>query len=268
MSLSSLKSAAKQREMLIYTICICFYLPIFNFIPLGSDFFVKKYGVSVVDANNYVAIPYLVGAACSPVVGFLVNYLGYSIQFVILASASLCAIHVTLLVAHFSIPFTMVWMGVSYAMCAASLLPMVALVVPTRELGMAYGLMTAFQNLGLAVLPLVLVPILGTTATLSQYYEVEHIFIYMSGFGAACALILMILDRSCYAGILSCSATRVKILQAAVFKGLSPNTAENTGLDALLSPNTTHHLRDEEMKKTDAMRRARGGSFHGTVPGV
>ena len=63
---------------------------------------------------------------------------------------------VTLLVAHFSIPFTMVWMGVSYAMCAASLWPMVALVVPTRELGMAYGLMTALQNLGLEITKAVL----------------------------------------------------------------------------------------------------------------
>ena len=44
-------------------------------------------------------------------------------------------------------------------MCAASLWPMVAIIVDLKQLGTAYGLMTALQNLGLAVAPLVIGPL-------------------------------------------------------------------------------------------------------------
>ena len=42
-------------------------------------------------------------------------------------------------------------MGVSYSMLASALWPMVALVVPEYQLGTAYGIMQAVQNLGMAV---------------------------------------------------------------------------------------------------------------------
>lgn len=45
-------------------------------------------------------------------------------------------------------------MGIAYSVCAAALWPSVALLVDTDKLGTAYGLMTALQNLGLAVAPL------------------------------------------------------------------------------------------------------------------
>ncbi len=42
-------------------------------------------------------------------------------------------------------------MGLSYSMLASALWPMVALVVPEYQLGTAYGIMQAVQNLGMAV---------------------------------------------------------------------------------------------------------------------
>lgn len=46
-------------------------------------------------------------------------------------------------------------MGVGYSILACALWPMVALVIPENQLGTAYGIMQAVQNLGLAVVPLV-----------------------------------------------------------------------------------------------------------------
>ena len=42
--------------------------------------------------------------------------------------------------------------GISYSMLAASLWPMVNLLVESHQLGTAYGLMQSWQNLGLAVI--------------------------------------------------------------------------------------------------------------------
>ena len=46
-------------------------------------------------------------------------------------------------------------MGFAYSLLAASLWPMVSLIIPEHQLGTAYGFMQAIQNLGLAVISLV-----------------------------------------------------------------------------------------------------------------
>ena len=136
---------------LIYVICVTFYVPVFVFISVAAEFFMKKYDASQDDANAYVAIPYSVSAIASPIMGFLIDKAGYSIQFVTLACISLCSIHLCFAYTDLDPTYIMIWMGVTYSVCAASLWPMVALIVSFQNLGSAYGLMTALQNLGLAV---------------------------------------------------------------------------------------------------------------------
>lgn len=46
-------------------------------------------------------------------------------------------------------------MGIGYSVLACALWPMVAMVIPEHQLGTAYGVMQAVQNLGLAVVPLI-----------------------------------------------------------------------------------------------------------------
>ena len=47
----------------------------------------------------------------------------------------------------------MVWLGVSYAMGASAMWPMVSFILPSHVLGTAYGLMTAIQNFGTSLAP-------------------------------------------------------------------------------------------------------------------
>ena len=155
----------------------------------------------------------------------------------------------------------MVWMGVTYAICAASLWPMVALIVPLDNLGSAYGLMTALQNLGLAVAPLSIAPILGKTATIDQYKTLEIVFSIISGVAVVCSLFLFLIDKTCYQSILSSSARDVKTIQAGRLKHLSPSSALEKGLDALLSPNTDHLLKAEEIAKLKVRMKTRSQSF-------
>jgi MFS family permease len=46
----------------------------------------------------------------------------------------------------------LVLMGIAYSILAASLWPLVAFLVPKQMLGTAYGLMQSVQNLGLAIM--------------------------------------------------------------------------------------------------------------------
>ena len=258
---NSIIQVFKLREILIYIICETFYVPVFVFIQVGAEYFMKKYGASEDDANVYVAIPYSVSAIASPIMGFLIDKAGYSIQFVTLASFSLCSIHLCFAFTDADPTYVMAWMGITYSVCAASLWPMVALIVSIENLGSAYGLMTALQNLGLAVAPLSIAPILGKTATVEQYKTLEIVFVTIAAVSVLSSIVLFVLDRTCYESILSSSARNVKTIQAGRLKHLSPNTALEKGLDQLLSPNTDHLLKAEEVAKLKVRMKSRSQSF-------
>ena len=136
--------------------------------------------------------------------GFLVDKAGYSIQFVALASISLCCIHGTFVYTDADPVYVMVWMGVTYSVCAASLWPMVALIVSFDNLGSAYGLMTALQNLGLAVAPLAIAPILELLRL--EQYKTRNCFCNHIGNFSGLLYYIIHFDLTCHRGILSASS--------------------------------------------------------------
>jgi MFS family permease len=83
---------------------------------------------------------YLISAFASPICGFLIDLVGYNTLWVTGAVTATIGAH-TLLAFTFVNPFAaMILMGISYSLLAASLWPMVALIVPKHQLGTAYGL--------------------------------------------------------------------------------------------------------------------------------
>jgi MFS family permease len=83
---------------------------------------------------------YLISAFASPVCGFLIDLVGYNTLWVTGAVTATIGAH-TLLAFTYVNPFAaMILMGISYSLLAASLWPMVALIVPKHQLGTAYGL--------------------------------------------------------------------------------------------------------------------------------
>ncbi len=65
-------------------------------------------------------------------------------------------VHLLFALTHLTPIVGLVIMGAAYSVLAAALWPCVAFIVDLPRLGTAYGLMTALQNLGLAVAPLVI----------------------------------------------------------------------------------------------------------------
>ena len=83
---------------------------------------------------------YLISAFASPICGFLIDLVGYNTLWVNGAILATIMAH-GLLTFTFLNPYVgMVLMGVAYSLLAASLWPMVALIVPKHQLGTAYGL--------------------------------------------------------------------------------------------------------------------------------
>ncbi len=83
---------------------------------------------------------YLISSFASPFFGFFVDLTGYNTIWVILAILTTIGAHVLLAFTFLNPYVAMIIMGISYSILAASLWPMVSLIVPKQQLGTAYGL--------------------------------------------------------------------------------------------------------------------------------
>jgi len=94
----------------------------------------------------------------------------------------------------------MVVMGLAYSLLASALWPMVSLVVPDYQLGTAYGIMQAVQNLGLAVIT----SVAGYIVDSLGYLLLEVFFLAWLCLSLACTILLWLRDSS-HTGVLNMS---------------------------------------------------------------
>lgn len=100
----------------------------------------KKYGYESAEANAINSLLYSVSAIASPAMGFIIDKTGKNVLWVILSICGTVLAHGLLAFTYVSPYICMVIMGLSYAMLAGSLWPLIALVVPENQLGTAYGM--------------------------------------------------------------------------------------------------------------------------------
>ncbi|EDX09543.1 GD13074 [Drosophila simulans] len=140
---------------MVSIICVAYYVAIFPFIALGQNFFVDRFGLSPAEANTVDSLVYLIAAVSSPVFGFIIDKLGRNVTWVFTATLTTIGAHALLTFTQLTPYVGMIIMGLSYSMLAASLWPLVALIIPEYQLGTAYGFCQSIQNLGLAVITIV-----------------------------------------------------------------------------------------------------------------
>lgn len=100
----------------------------------------ERFHFSPDDANKINSIVYLISAGASPLFGFLIDKTGRNVVWIFGAICSTMFAHGLLTFTMLNPYVGMVIMGLSYSMLAASLWPLVALIIPEYQLGTAYGL--------------------------------------------------------------------------------------------------------------------------------
>ena len=139
-----------------------------------------------------MGIPFTVSAFVTPLVGIIVDrYGGHSI-FTSAAAVILLGVHSTIRYSS-TLPYLpLLFQGFAYAMYAAALWPAVGASVQKEEGGMAYGLTTALQNIGLSVLPLFVAHL---RSKYGNYDEVEILFIGLSCVGVGLGIFQICIER-------------------------------------------------------------------------
>lgn len=157
------------REWLLVLVCVCMYISLSQFFSIGCKLFEHVYGLSEVDAAFYISLPYTVEAFALPFVAYCVDYFGYPLRWLFFSTIMITLVHLLFVVCEDPPrPKTIVSLFALGRTClSASFWPMVAYLLPPELVGTGYGLMISFQNVGLALAPIVV------GQMLPNYHQIE-----------------------------------------------------------------------------------------------
>ena len=155
-------------------LCLCFYSAIFPFTALSTDFFVDKWGIARVAEssgsflarvfNNFLHMFSTAGGISSiiifasmilaPFAGQLVDKIGRRASLMLIGSLLMIPSYLLLGLTHIYPAYPMIFLGAAFVLVPAAMWPSIPLIVRSERVGTAFGLMTAIQNIGLALFPL------------------------------------------------------------------------------------------------------------------
>lgn len=111
-------------------------------------------------AGNTISLMFFVTGLTAPVMGTVIDLCGMRAMLLVISTAALASTYVALPIVSPTI--SMVCLGIAYATVAAVYGPTVPLIVKDSQLGTAYGVAQAANNLGLSIMPFVVAHFLGS----------------------------------------------------------------------------------------------------------
>ena len=154
-------------------LCTTFYSAIFPFTALSTDFFVEKWGIAehavtggaflsqvfenflhmFNTAGGITSIVIFASMIFAPFAGQLVDKIGKRASLMILGSLIMIPCHALMGLTHINPIIPMIFLGAAFVLVPAAMWPCIPLIVHKDRVGTGYGLMTAVQNVGLALFP-------------------------------------------------------------------------------------------------------------------
>ena len=145
-------------------------------------------------ATEVMSIPYVISAVGTPFIGLAVDRFGGRALLAALCPLMLVIAHVLLgFVATLPPELPLVLQGVAFAFFATALWPSVPYTVPAESEGLAFGVVTALQNGGLGLFPL-LVSLVYDASGQRYIPYVELVFVAFAAAGLAAGLALNLYD--------------------------------------------------------------------------
>ena len=246
-------SAALSFPLIFWVLClscVTVYIAVLPFNSIASGFIAQKWLTDkplsqlasgdkdsvYVTANSIMLTTYLTAGFLAPVMGAVIDRVGYRALLNLVASAAIIGVHALLGFTRLYPVGPILLLGVGYSIYAAALWPSIALVIEPKYHATAYGVATAIQNLGLAVAPMVIGLYMPSAscatydACVTAYSHVELLLIGTGLVGLVCGIVLNLVDCTRKDGVqvLNWTSARVDAERAR-------QRAEKEGPDAALN---------------------------------
>jgi MFS family permease len=134
---------------LIVGLCATFYSAVFPFQTFAVKFFIEAHGTSREMGGFLSSMLTLFAMICTPAFGYSADRIGKRSHLMIIGSLLILPVYLIMAYTSTSLYLPMSLMGIAFSLIPAVMWPSVAYVVEENRLGMAYGLMTMCQNVGL-----------------------------------------------------------------------------------------------------------------------
>ena len=197
---------------LVVLLCVTFYSAIFPFTALATDMFHSKWGLPLVSASSgsflsqvffnfthmfttapgVTSIVIAASMIFAPFAGDLVDRIGKRATLMVVGSLVLIPAHLLMGITHWNPIPMMILLGAAFVLVPAAMWPSVPLVVEEKRVGTAFGLMTAVQNIGLGLFPLLNGWLRDKTGT---YTSTQIMFAGLGIAGLIFAFLLLRSDR-------------------------------------------------------------------------
>ena len=177
---------------LVAAICAFFYGCIFPWVSFAPDFIQSKYGYSHQATGLLISSISLTSMILSPIFGILIDWIGKRATILAVGGGFMIPTHLYLGLTSLSPLPAVATLGLAISLVPSALWASVPLIVVTESQGMAFGLITSLQNVGLFLVPL----IIGWLRDATGSYTAGQIFFAFLGFLAlVCSILLWIFDR-------------------------------------------------------------------------
>jgi MFS family permease len=193
-------------------LCFTFYAAIFPFQSLSTDFFATKWGIALTapssggflarvfsnflhmfsTAGGITSIIIFSSMILAPFAGRLVDKVGKRATFMIVGSLLMIPCHLAMGLTRIYPAYPMILLGFAFVLVPAAMWPSVPLIVRSERVGTAFGLMTAIQNIGLGLFPLLNGLLRDTTGS---YVASQVMFASLGLVGLVFALLLKRADK-------------------------------------------------------------------------
>lgn len=155
---------------LITLLCLLFYSGVFPFLKFATKLMITKYAI---DPQMAGYIPMLLPFGTiflTPLFGTIYDKIGKGATLMIIGSVMLTAVHVLFALpvlsgAVFAVVL-MIVLGVAFSLVPSAMWPSVPKIIPMKLLGSAYAIIFYIQNIGLAMVPILIGIVLDADTTI------------------------------------------------------------------------------------------------------
>lgn len=179
--------------------CIVIYMCVMSFNNVATNFFQERFGLSKTDSGYAITPTYIIAALICPVFGKVVDGCGKRPLFIIFAAVCVTMVHVIFILlpdcdgCYYGVA-PLVLLGIGYSVYASVMWSCIPYVVPKKAVGTAFGVTTAFQNMGLGAAPLAIGWLKDGTSPQDGYFFVSLFLVGMGILGILSAILLFVAD--------------------------------------------------------------------------
>ena len=178
----------------IVAIIMMYYAIDFAFAGIGQVFYAQKYGLSLRAASLANSLVFSATIFLTPVMGYVINAVGYHLLWTISGLAIAVIAHLMLLLSNPGLTYipylASVIYSISYTLLGSSYWPLIGFLVEANQIGTAYGIVLGIHNLFWGLLAIVS----GAIIDNNGYFVLEIMYSLLSYLVLMVSVLMLLID--------------------------------------------------------------------------